>query len=254
MQRLREAASGVDLKMPQVPVVAHPKEVDLWQIVVTGTIDPRQFGPLWFQLIGCINEQEFLAAQRSLVVVGIPPQGQSPLPMGAIPPINLCQFDVGPFAVIVTADRWTIQTASEDQRGRILDVTVVVFRKLNEIYVNAFGVNRLFGVSTSTSTAKEFLASKVAAADFGLPEGNAESQISYTQHRPDFDTMIQLTASPLDPRRVNILYNRHHPIKTPAQGYFDVGEMLIDVAESDWNSALEYRTRLGESIARAERK
>jgi hypothetical protein len=126
-----------------------------------------------------------------------------------------------------------------------------VFTKLNEISVNAYGINRMFGVTTSTPS-KQLIADKLAKTDLALPQGDGSGQLNYTQHQDEVDTNIQIGPSSVEERRINVIYNRHHQIK-PQSGYYDVAKMMEDCAELDWASAAQYAELLAIQVKTAER-
>lgn len=249
--RLKEAASSVSLPgaaivIPPAPV-AEPTSV--WQIVVAGTIDPRQHAVEWYQTIGCLSSaEEFARAKQSLVAVIVPENA------AAGPQPTVVQFDTGVFAIVANFDRWIIQTSSEDNCKRMLDVASQVFKKLYELPIRAYGINKTFALRLHKLSATQFLADQLASTDLGLPSGKASAQLTHTRRGDESDTMIQLSQSPLGEKWLSVLYNEHHPIRPLQGGYFDLGPLLVAHAEADWKSADNYRTELSECIARAEEK
>src|SRR5580692_2634049 len=120
--RDRVASAIASIELPKAhSVIPAEHEPDLWQIVVIGTIDPRQHQPGWYRLIGCLSDEEQKVANRSLLVVGFPTQ------LGLASQAGTCQFDAGPFSVTVTPDRWVIQTLKENEREKITEVAIRVF-------------------------------------------------------------------------------------------------------------------------------
>src|SRR6185437_16002494 len=117
-ERLKAATDAVDFPRPDSLFPIQELSPDVWQVVVTGTIDPRQHVPEWYHLIGCLSDEELVLAKKSAVIVSIPPQM---VPMQA----NTCQFDAGPFEIIAVQDKWTIQTVTENNRSRMLDIASV---------------------------------------------------------------------------------------------------------------------------------
>jgi hypothetical protein len=235
IDRLKAAASTVNF--PQARAVIPPPPVDLWQIVVVGMIDVRQHHPLWYELIGCISPAEKIAGLKSQVAIVLP--SAPGMPMQG----TLMQFDVGGFAIICTPDKWTIQTSDDANRSRILTIATTIFRKLNEISIVAYGINRTMSVDTGKTSGKQFLSDKVAGIGLGLERGNSECQIVYTTHLGDSDTTVQIAPSSVGERGLHVFYNRNHPIG-PQVGYYDLGDMLILNGENDWKMAEKYRKDL----------
>lgn len=244
MDRLRAAAEKVQFAPAKIEITARDA-AEHWQIVVTGTIDTRQHSPQWYRLIECISESELEEAKKTLTVVQVP---LPPTGTGVAQQPNVCQFDIGQFAIIVVPDRWIIQTIHEGQRGRIAEVASTVFRKLNEIYVSAFGVNRLKALRTHPLPSKQFLMDRLVRTGLAFPAGKGGGQVTYTLNG-EVDTNITVAPSPIEEHRLTVMYNRHHQIVIQ-EGYYDVGEMITKSAEPDWVSASDYASRLTEEIQR----
>ena len=247
LELLRAATAPVELpSSASVVPPSPPQDQDLWQIVVVGTIDPRQHHPSWYRLIDCISESELDTAKQTATIVIMPPQTG--------PRFDVVQFDVGPFAVIAMQDRWTIQTVTKGNRERIVRVASAVFTKLNEIYVSAFGINRKFALPLRSATARQFIATRLTATDLALPSGDAEGELNYKVHGEGTDTTIRILPSPSSERWLEVFFNRHHPILLgKVLGYFDVGKAITDNAERDWAQASQYSESLENSIKRTER-
>jgi hypothetical protein len=247
---VRLAASMVKVPGSEllIPAAAAPQPIELWQLVVTGNIDARQHHPLWYHIIECINKDELEYAKQTLVAVGLPTVvGQATMSQ-----TSMCQFDAGPFSVITVADKWTIQTAKRENCGRMINVASVVFKKLNELYVSAYGVNKLFDLKLSSTTSGQFLSDRISSAGLAIKKGKGSGQITHTQNLNGSDVLIQLSQSPTGDRWLHVLHNRHHPLVYDEAKYIDLGELLNQNAESDWSSASQYGSELAEQLAHAE--
>lgn len=252
--RIADAMSNVGLPSLQqmIPPAAPPEPVDIWQIVVVGTIDARQHHPQWYRMIGCIDDGELKAALSTLAMGVIPTSPGMPVQ------VSVCQFAVRSIILIVQPDRWVIQTFDKDQCNRIIEVASLVFRTLNEIGIVAYGINKLWGLKLGRLSARRFLTDKLAAADLALPTGDTEATITYAQHSPDFsDTVIQLSPLAGNEQWLTIAYNRNHSVaeknkKAGVTGYFDLGKMILDDAQSDWQVASDYGSALAQCVKRSE--
>jgi hypothetical protein len=242
---IKRAASAVELfSEPLVVPDAGPREPETyWQIVITGALDARQFGPNWFRIIGLIDENEAEVGLKSMTAVTVP---NAP---GVQAPANLMQFDVGAFAGAVVHDRWAIQTVKEENRQRIVDIAATVFTRLNEVYVSAFGINRNWVQKLSKLTARNFLGTKLSNAGLAFPKGDASGQISYECKIGESRTTIQLAPAGPDDKWLGVFYNRHHPINYPDKfTYVDVGTQIREAADVDWKTAEQYGSDLAAQI------
>ncbi|HEX4125660.1 MAG TPA: hypothetical protein VHY37_13105 [Tepidisphaeraceae bacterium] len=251
-ERIKEAAESVVLPEVSAGISATPMAVpvDARQVVVVGNIDPRQHHPYWYRQIDVITDDELALGLKTLVAV-VPP------PTPGASQASFVQFDVGAFTIIVVPDKWTIQTIVEANRSRMLDVVSLVFdKKLYELPISAFGINRNWTVKLESITASQFLGDKLLETDLALPRGNAGGQLSFTNHSAEFDTNYTLLPSPENEKWLHIAYNRHHPIQkgTGKPHYFKLGDLIKDKAELDWQSAVQYGLDLKDCVERAERK
>ncbi len=234
-EKLKEAAAAtiVPTIQPPLAMTVQQSSPNLWQIVLAGTIDPRQHHPLWYQLIGAITPEEAKDAQT-----------KSPSMSGP----NLSLFDVGAFAVISTPDQWAIQTVTEANRSRMIDVAARVLIKLNEITVRAFGINRQAAIPVQNLTAQGLLTSAVSLTHWPLPSGQpVGAAIVYSTHSDLYDTHIQI--SPADNSLLAMTFNRSYPIRPPSPPtnlvqYVDVAKLIRENAEPAWNDAAKYVVQL----------
>jgi hypothetical protein len=246
---IKQAAAGALPSLASnapTPTAAHPIEV--WQIVVVGNIDLRQHHPYWYRQIEAITESEMAAAIKSLQALIVP------TPPGAPPQATFLQFDIGEFIVNVIADRWIIQTDKEAVCPRMVAVASLVFKKLWEISITAFGVNRTWTLKLSTVTAAQFLGDRLRQTDLALPAGKSSGQFFFADIAADFTTNYTLLPSPVNDKSLLVTYNRHHAIVKAAgkPNYFDLGDLINGCAESDWKSAIQYRAELERCVVKAE--
>jgi hypothetical protein len=143
-----------------------------------------------------------------------------------------------------------IQTVTESNCDRIIEVAAIVFRRLNEISLTAYGINKSMVLELEKRTAKQFLANQLIGANLALRKCDGEARMFFVEHREDGDTQIWLHPSPAGERWLNVEHNEHHPITTAgASEYFDLGAMLNRDAKADWKTASRYGDDLAKAIA-----
>jgi hypothetical protein len=247
--RIKQAVSKVNLNRPDTMVAIAP--LDIWQIVVVGNIDPRQHFPHWYRLIESITDEELATALKMLTAVAVPGPMDARMPKQ----VFLLHFVVGYFDILVTQDRLLVHTANENNCNRMLDVASNVFKRLNEISIVAYGINRELSLKMDKMTAKTFLANTLSSSDLALPKGPAEGQIIYALHLGSTDTLITLVPFPPAGQWLHIVYNCQHNISRPSNSlptYFDLGQLIRDNANSDWKSATQYGSDLAGCVRRAQ--
>src|SRR5689334_17620497 len=97
-----------------------------FNLVVLGSMNPRLHYPQWYQLIGCLSEEEANAARESPLFVVSP---------------AFARFNTDKFTIQCTPDRWDISAGDEDDVARAVEIAARVFEKLSETPVGAFGFN-----------------------------------------------------------------------------------------------------------------
>ena len=112
LERIRSAVEQAGaLVLPKPEIVIPVPATDLWQIVVIGAIDTRQHSPQWYRIIEAITDNELKSAMTTLAGVIFPVLPTS-MTLGVPPPPAFGQFDVGPFAISVVPDKWTVNVQS----------------------------------------------------------------------------------------------------------------------------------------------
>lgn len=215
LQRFKKPAEKT--LAPKVTIEVLP----FWQIVVIGHIDFRQHTPVWYGQIGAIDEIEKKAASQSFTIDG-------PLPL-------TFEFDTGKFRVKCMQDRWEIFTGQQDQKSRIIEVADVVFKKLNEMHVTAFGMNTQQPIRTKHKDVAKRLADLVIGAGIGLPRfaNEREANIALKNVTGDDSAVINVARSPAEATDLMVMYNREHRIVN-VKGYFDLGDMIRERANDAW--------------------
>jgi hypothetical protein len=203
----------------------------MWQIVVAGNMDPRQHVPQWYQLIGCINSDE---TKAGVATFGLGVQSEF-------------LFDVGAFAISVDAHKWTISSIHPENRARMVQIASVVFDRLKELAIPAYGINRWIILKPGMSRPDRIVANMIAEAAMGFSRGEATCQIDFRKTEDKFETYVKVAPSVIALDELVVIYNRHHPIP-PQSGYYDVGPMIQRDAEPAWQAADEYGHAFSERL------
>jgi hypothetical protein len=201
-----------------------------WYIVVVGNIDFRQHTPLWYSLIGAINEQEFGQAQKTFLVN--PP-----------PTMIGFRFDVGDFSLNCQPDRWEIASKYRQKRDRMIDVASLVFKKLWEISVRAYGLHSQLNLPTEARDAQRVLSERMSLTGLGFPDFKDSVECQYVLKNEAKDhssaTVINITGSPLKKSDIVLTYVQEYSV-AQQPGYYDIGEMIRPKAEPGWQSADDF--------------
>jgi hypothetical protein len=221
-----------------IPGDQRPPEA--WHIAVRGNIDIRQHHPDWYLRIGCIDEAEHADGMKSLAMVALPQA-----------PGGIMQFDVGAFAINVIPDRWMIQTVTESNKERLIEIVSAVFDRLRDITITAYGVNKTLILEVRNGSASHFLAEQLSFSQLGLETKQSEASIQFVKHLENHDTQIWFHALPENSRWIVVEHNQHHPVtKTPPT--FDLRAAMKIDAMADWSAAAAYEATLANSIASGE--
>jgi len=204
---------------------------NFWNIVILGEIDYRQHSPVWYDLIGVLNKEERVRADKSFLASLGPSMGTP-----------VFRFDIGLFSIVCLPDRWEILTKDRQQQKRIVDVACLVFKKLWEIPVTTVGFNSQVVLKTKFKNAQEILAEKMRRAGLGFPQlkGKPDSQFVFRNTGEASSTVINLIGSSLNASDVILSYNREFPIRPKfKEGYYDAAEWIVPNAQTSWAEADE---------------
>jgi hypothetical protein len=198
-----------------------------WYIVVIGNIDFRQHNPLWYKLIGAINDDEFLRGQKTFVI-NPPPSGVG------------FRFDVGDFSLHCGPDRWEIASKYVAKRARMIDIATLVFKKLWEISVGAYGFHSQLNLPTEAPDVQQILYRRMLASNLNLPDFSDKVECQYMLKNEVRDhssaTIIQMNGSPLKTSDLIFTYVQEYSVGQQI-GYYDIGEIMRPKAEPAWQKA-----------------
>ncbi len=238
-RRLTQAADSGSARSNWLSPTAK-KPLEAWHIAVRGTIDLRVHHPEWYRRIGCISDSELDEGMKSLLMVGDQHKQA-----------GVMQFDVGRFAINVIPDRWMVQTVTEANCDRLIEVAVEVFKHLQGISLTAYGINKTLILELKTKSAKQFLADQLLGSKLALQPGNADAFLAYAARHDDADTQIWFNQSTASEKWLVVDHNRHHPIDPPSRDV-DLGSKLQQHAKADWITATNYRAKLALAIGEGE--
>ena len=191
--------------------------MDFYNIVVAGAMNPRIHHPSWYQLVKIITKEEAEEALASSGTFGI--QGMTQL---NIPSSHL--------TIICNEQRWEVQTDSRANLERIQNISWEVFDKyLVHTPVNVFGLNFNFQRSTNCTDVPVFLANQVVAMGVGL-DGDAVSDADITL-RSKFDdhtSQVSVQKSPTSKQDISVSCHYEYPVGTTGGGFFSLKEKIAE--------------------------
>lgn len=211
-----------------------PTEAELHSIVVIGAMNPRLHHPLWYQGLGLISDEETQAAlsSPSLVVTS-----------------GFAQMGVPSFTIACQETRWEIRTADPSQRARMLEIADKVFKRLNETPVTLFGLNTKRNVRTDFSDVRERLVSLVASLGLGFESGGTRHcGLTFSNRYEHGSVNVEVSPSPLADDMIFVAYNTEY--RPPNAGYFDLGDLVREHFEPDYQRAIEAQNRIVDGLAR----
>lgn len=192
--------------------IAPPREA--FYVVVAGLMNPAIHHPHWYRVIGAIDEAEL----QSSLTNGV----NSTTPIAA-----QLQFGVPRFSVSCQPGQWWIQTHDPDSWARMIKIASLVFSRLNETPVSAFGLLSQCHLDTQTSEVKSIIAKSIVDMNFGLRAGKSTaSNVQMTVIEEDFEVITSIQPSLIS--EISIFGSHHcqyQPPKAPS-GYFDLGALL----------------------------
>jgi hypothetical protein len=201
--------------MPDAGSAPAPRET--YFVIVSGAMNPAIHHAQWYRNIGAIDEAELQASLR------VPTNSTSPL-------LSQVQFGSPPLTVICQPETWWIQSSNASSWLRMLDITALVFARLNETPVTAYGMTSQRHLDTVAPDTKSVLAESIWELKLGFPEGarkSSASNITLSVIEEDYIVSVSLQPSLLSERAIFVFLNCQYPSpKGPTGGYFDLGVVL----------------------------
>ena len=130
-------------------------------INLTGVMNSSIHYPMWYRLVGLIDEKEEKYALESGEAMLLPP------------PQSMARFDAGPFQIRCDVSNWEIKTSRPEYVSRIRHISQEVFDKiLPHTRVSGFWVHFSFSYETSNTGVGHTLGAWAQSlpVDFGLTD------------------------------------------------------------------------------------
>ena len=201
--------------MSDAPIPSAPRET--YFVVVNGQMNPAIHHPQWYRHIGAIDEAELQAS--------LPIQTNSTSPV-----LSQVQFGSPALTVVCQPENWWIQSNDAQTWARMMDITALVFAKLNETPVNAYGFTSQVHIETVAPDTKSVLADSIWGLKLGFPEASRKSTASnVTLSVVEEDAVITASLQPslLSERAIFVFLNAQYPApRGTTLGYFDLGVLL----------------------------
>jgi hypothetical protein len=208
--------------MPSEPPKGHG---DFFSIVVIGAMNPPIHHPLWYRHINAISEEEEKAAAEwhALVVIS-----------------QFAQLRIHDINIVCQSDRWEINTRTESQRQRMLDIACAVFTRLDETPVSRFGLNTKVDRTTAVADVNGKLAGMLAGLGFGFDAARAKKcMIRYSVAEGDHSANIDITSSLSHQGAIAVAYNTEYEPKVSVGINFDLSAMFRARFDVDHRAALD---------------
>jgi hypothetical protein len=201
--------------MPESPIAVAPRET--YFVVVSGAMNPQIHHPHWYRMIGAIDEAELQASlSNSANSTG--------------PAVSVVQFGAPALTVTCQPAAWWIHSNDANLWPRMIDVTALVFARLNETPVTAYGFTSQVHVDTIAPDTKLVLAGSILGMKLGFPEGSGKStgsNIALTVTDEDAVVSSYIQPSILSERAIFVYLSCQYSSPTAAApGYFDLGVLL----------------------------
>jgi hypothetical protein len=193
------------------PAIVLPR--DTFIVTVAGAMNPAIHHAQWYRAIGAIDETELQAALK--------------LPnIATTPTLSQVQFGEPQLTVVCQPLQWSIQSQSSESWERLIHIASLVFSKLNETPVTAYGFTEQRHKDTEAADVKETLGLLITSLNLGFPLGKTTgSTIQLNIQEEDHQVVGLIQPSALSERAVFGFYNRTFPSPRGID-YFDVGLLL----------------------------
>src|SRR5687767_5676759 len=178
-----------------------------FSLVVAGAMNPSIHHPMWYRIIGLLNEEEADQATQSKNTFCTPP---------------ISQVELKDFKIICQERRWEAQTRSESMIARLRALAWTVFDDiLKHTPVSALGFNCGFVRETNCSDVGIVIAEAIASAHLGLSENDLSSgEIILRRKFGDGHTMTTALRVGSPPSMLAVDTNFHYGLEDAGPGFF----------------------------------
>jgi hypothetical protein len=195
-------------------IILPPREI--FSVLVVGSMNPAIHHPFWYRSIGAMDEAEL--------------QGALKLPTNATTPaLSLVQFGVPRLSVNCQQTQWLIQSNEPSQWERMVAISALVFSKLDETPVSAYGLLSQRHLPTQAPDVKSAIASSIFGLQLGFPAGKSTtSSVQMTVLEEDYELTTLIQPSVMSEQSIFCHYHQQYQAPRPSEGYehFDLGALL----------------------------
>lgn len=186
-----------------------------FSIVVVGAMNPSIHHPFWYEILHALSQAE----ARDAV-------GGSNLLVSPM----VAQFSWSGWTMVCLPERWEMRTQDPEKFGRVLDLAVLVFERLNDTPVKSFGIN-VDRVETKSESATRALACALHDANLGVSADASDGSFSTSTTVEKTCTLLRRTVtvsvSAKAPSVLRISNNFHHDV-VMEEGMFNLTPLLRD--------------------------
>jgi hypothetical protein len=207
-------------------------------IVLLGAMNPRLHHPLWYKLIGLIDEAEAAEAMAGSLIVT--PQ--------------ISQFQTSKLQLTATSERWELHTQDPELRDRVAKMAATTFdEKLHETPISLFAFNNNFYLKAAGNDIAKSMASKLEKS-LGLSFPNLQATSTMFVLTGDGGPInIRIEPSTRGSDEIFVAVNSNHAV-TSSSGYFKLSEVFGQTLNTDCELARKYAKEIVDVFSKSERE
>lgn len=187
-----------------------------FSIVVVGAMNPSIHHPFWYEILKALSQAEARDA------VGGGDLLVSPM---------VAQFSWSGWTMVCLPERWEMRTQDPESFGRVLELAILVFERLNDTPVKSFGIN-IDRVERKGESATRALARALSSAHLGVSadasDGSFSTSTTVEKERTLVRRTVTVSTSAKEPSVLRIANNFHHDVTLSEEGMFDLTPLLRD--------------------------
>jgi hypothetical protein len=198
-------------------IILPPREI--YTVLVAGYMNPAIHHPYWYRSIGAMDEVELQESQKLTT-------------NATTPALSQVQFGSPRLSVTCQAGQWLIQSNDPALWERMVSITALVFSKLGETPVSAYGLLAQRHIKTESPDVKSAIASRICEFNLGFPSGKSTaSSVQMTVIEEDYEVTALIQPSVMSEQSIFCQYHQQYQTPKFTEGfehfeYFDVGRLL----------------------------
>jgi hypothetical protein len=207
-----------------------PCELEGWNIVLRGNFNPAIFQPMWFAKHELISMAEAEDARIDIIRP------------------ELTNFRVGSMQLLVTLDKFQLDTATAEMAEVLKDLVLGTFHVLHETPAIQLGINRQLHFRMPSEEEWHQVGHKLAPKDLwtDLIEQPGTKSLVMQGKRPGASSQfIRATVQPSEPVRPGVFMGTNEHFEKPADR--DI-QWLLDTLRAEWTEAQTFAKHLGEEV------